>query len=68
MARFSGPFGVWNFPILNVMFDLIQGLKQRQGQQVSFSPVSRNIETIKWVDWKNRERVIEIHREVESPV
>jgi hypothetical protein len=61
---FKGPLGLWPFPILN----LLQELVQQKGEQTfqPAQPAMRNLETIKWTDWKGRTRVVEVHREVET--
>ena len=58
---FKGPLGIWNFPLLNLLLEMMQG---SAGQKLR--PAMKNVEVIKWTDWKDRPREIEIHREVES--
>jgi hypothetical protein len=49
----EGPFKIWPFPLLNLLLAIISGSTE-------------NVETWRWVDYKGRERVIEVHREVRS--
>jgi hypothetical protein len=53
-----GPLGIWPFPLLNALLQLIQSL--RLG-----GTAYQNVETITWVDWRGRERRIVIHRKAE---
>jgi hypothetical protein len=43
----------------------LEVLAQKKTASSYGAPAIRNLEVIKWTDWKNRERTIEIHREVE---
>jgi hypothetical protein len=53
-----GPLGIWVFPLLNVLLQLIRLAKFNR-------PAYQNIETITWTDWRGKERRIEIHRNAE---
>jgi len=64
MTRISGPLGIWPFPVLNFLRDLVEGIRSRPSV-LSSQPVVRNVEEIVWTDWKGRERKMTIHREVE---
>lgn len=68
MAELRGPLGIWTFPLLTFLRDIISLGGARSGiapRILGGSPTKlENVETIVWTDWKGRERPITIHREV----
>jgi hypothetical protein len=62
LSEITGPLGLWKFPILNILRQML--LQLRQGQGLAPTAQVVNEERITWVDWKGRERNMVIHREV----
>ena len=59
---FKGPLGLWSFPILNFILQMMQG--QRTSAIRPVAGRIRNEEKWNWTDYKGRPREFIIHREV----
>jgi len=64
MELIRGPLGIWPFPILNFLLQVVQFSRSSAGFSTESSSKLENLEVIEWVDWKGRERKMTIHREV----
>ena len=65
MSQVVGPFGIWPFPILNFILQMLNQRKQTPIAQTQVGKVN-NVETWEWEDWKGKQRKFVIHREVTS--
>jgi len=71
--RFQGRY--WDYPILNAILEAIERWRQRirerypsrrETASAELKPTMRNVEVLKWIDYKGRKRELEIHREIEE--
>lgn len=66
----------WDYPILNAILLAIERWRVRIRERyvskretttsVELKPTMRNIEVLRWTDYKGRKRELEIHREIEE--
>ena len=67
-ARFTGPLGIWHFPIINIVMAFIESRKLTT--VTSSAPMvkasAKNVEVWEWVDWRGQKRTITAHRTVEE--
>ena len=61
--RFTGPFGFWQWPIVNILMDVFGSRTLRKS---SLRPTVANEETWTWTDYKGRPRKLIIQREVKE--
>jgi len=73
--RVVGPLGIWSFPILNLVLELIERWRERRLAKLGGTGHSRapaklspmaNVEVWEWTDYRGRRRRLEIHREVKE--
>jgi hypothetical protein len=64
MSQVKGPLGLWSFPLLNMLRQLLN--RGTASPLQALQPAARNSEQIEWVDWKGRRREINIHRTIET--
>ena len=64
MDKISGPLGLWSWPLLNALLNLVQS--KRLSNASMPSPQLINEETWTWIDWHGKERTITVHRKVEE--
>lgn len=62
--QFRGPLGLWPFPIVNMILQMLQQRSTATTQRVPQR--THNIEKWEWTDYKGNKREFTIHREVTS--
>ena len=61
MVKIKGPLGIWTYPILNILIEMLTTIRARQG----FASTRSNIEVWEYTDRKGKKRTIRVHRKVE---
>lgn len=66
--RFSGFFGIWTWPLVNALLEIMAARGLRSGVRGRGSLTSKmtNLERYEWLDYKGRKRELVIHREVKE--
>ena len=60
MKRITGPLGIWPFPLLNFLLEVVRAFRGQEGTKLS------NIE--RWEAYRDEKGrlIVEVHREVEG--
>jgi len=67
-GRFVGPLGIWPYPVLNLILEFFEGVRAGRGGlgASTLRTTTKNIEKIRWTDYKGHDRTLVIEREVKS--
>ena len=66
-GRFVGPLGIWPYPVLNLVLEFFEGVRAGKGLGAStLRTTTKNIEKIRWTDYKGHDRTLVVEREVKS--
>lgn len=65
---FVGPLGIWPYPVLNLILEFFEGVRAgRSALGIStLRTTTKNIEKVRWIDYKGHDRTLVIEREVKS--
>ena len=72
-ARFTGPLGLWDFPLINRLFEILGRYRLVAATAptaivypyVATATSAKNIEEWEWIDFRGQTRTLKVHREVE---